>query len=712
MSDTKDLQVILDRIKNSYSVEDYEVINNCYQYAKDIFKDQMRNDYETEIEHALNVINILLDLNVDYITIAATFFHEIICDTNVDIDEIYERFGDEIGKITESINAINNLSLEINDDDSVIYLRKVLVGLASDPRVIFIKLADRLHNMRHNWKIIDEEKKIKVKETEKVLIPIAHRLGINGIKSELEDLCLYYNRPEDYHEIEANLDANRDELKEILLNMQNSLSYLLDEANIKHEIKSRVKSIHSIYDKIHNKGKSWKDIYDILALRIFVNSATECYTVLGLIHANYRPVPNRFKDYIANPKENMYQSLHTTVFGEKGRFFEIQIRTYEMDEIAEKGIASHWSYKEHGTIKAQNYMEQKLEIFRDLIENNMDSDETDNDENYINEILNENIYVFTPKGDVVELPYGSTPIDFAYRIHSKIGDTMIGAIVNDEMVPIDYKLENNDIVSIKTNASSTPSADWLNIVKSTQARNKIKAYFNQKTKDEYIERGREMLDKEARKKGISLNTIISGEILDRILKSLKLTDVNDIYLNVGSLRYTPNYILSFADENKNNQYDILLSKISNYQNRRVISNCPVSVDGLDNIKISLAKCCNPIYGDDIVGFVTLNQGLTVHRADCPNIINKERLVNVSWNNNNSDFTVQLKINTLPNKNYLIDLITIVSANNLNVIKIDSSSTTDLNTYYLTIKLKNNEELKHLIIQLENKPFITSVTRGA
>ena len=382
-----------------------------------------------------------------------------------------------------------------------------------------------------------------------------------------------------------------------------------------------------------------------------------------------------------------------------------------VDEIAEKGIASHWSYKEHGTIKAQNYMEQKLEIFRDLIENNMDSDETDNDENYINEILNENIYVFTPKGDVVELPYGSTPIDFAYRIHSKIGDTMIGAIVNDEIVPIDYKLENNDIVSIKTNASSTPSADWLNIVKSTQARNKIKAYFNQKTKEEYIERGHDMLDKEAHKKGLSLNNVLSGDILERILKSLKLNEIDDIYLNVGSLRYTPNYILSFIDDNKNNQYDVLLNKISNYQNRKVINNCPVKVDGLDNVRITLAKCCNPIYGDDIVGFVTLNQGLTVHRRDCVNISDKERLVNVSWNQSENEFLVNLKIETLANKNYLIDLITIVSSNNLNVIKIDSTTNIESNSYYLTIKLKNNEELKHLIIQLENKPYVIKVSRG-
>ena len=711
MSEMKNSNDILNRIKNNYNDKEYEIINKCYLYAQSIFKDQMINDFESQIDHALQVIDILLDLNVDYITIAATFFHEIVNDANGDIEEIRDMFGDEIAKITESINAINNLSLTINDEDSVIYLRKVLVGLASDPRVIFIKLADRLHNMRHNWKVIDDAKKVKIKETEKVLIPIAHRLGINGIKSELEDLCLLYNNPSEYHEIEANLEANRDELKEILINMQNSLSDLLDEANIKHEIKSRVKSIHSIHDKIHNKGKSWNDIYDILALRIFVNSTNECYSVLGLIHANYRPVPNRFKDYIANPKENMYQSLHTTVFGEKGRFFEIQIRTYEMDEIAEKGIASHWSYKEHGTIKAQNYMEQKLEIFRDLIENNMDSDETDNDENYINEILNENIYVFTPKGDVVELPYGSTPIDFAYRIHSKIGDTMIGAIVNDEIVPIDYKLENNDIVSIKTNASSTPSADWLNIVKSTQARNKIKAYFNQKTKEEYIERGHDMLDKEAHKKGLNLNNVLSGDILERILKSLKLNEIDDIYLNVGSLRYTPNYILSFIDDNKNNQYDVLLNKISNYQNRKVINNCPVKVDGLDNVRITLAKCCNPIYGDDIVGFVTLNQGLTVHRRDCVNISDKERLVNVSWNQSENEFLVNLKIETLANKNYLIDLITIVSSNNLNVIKIDSTTNIESNIYYLTIKLKNNEELKHLIIQLENKPYVIKVSRG-
>ena len=702
---------ILNKINNSFPENEAKIINDCYLYAKEVFGDQKINLYETELDHALQVIDILLDLNVDYITIAATFFHEIINDTDVNAEAITNQFGDEIGKIADSINAINRLSLDTADESSVIYLRKVLVGLASDPRVIFIKLADRLHNMRHNWNLKDPQKKPKVIETEKVLIPIAHRLGINGIKSELEDLCLLYNKPDDYKMIETKLSDTREELKEILLDMQNKLSYLLDEAGIKHEIKSRVKSIHSIYDKIHNKGKKWEDIYDVLALRIFVNSANECYSVVGLIHANYRPVPNRFKDYIASPKENMYQSLHTTVFGEKGHFFEIQIRTYEMDEIAEKGIASHWSYKEHGTIKAQNYMEQKLEIFRDLIENNMDEEEADNDSNYINEILNENIYVFTPKGDVVELPYGATPIDFAYRIHSKIGDTMVGAIVNDEIVPIDYKLENNDIVSIKTNASSTPSADWLNIVKSTQAKNKIKAYFNQKTKEEYIERGRELLDKECRKKQVSLSELTSSPIIDRILSSLKLSDLNELYLNIGSLRYTTNYIISFMDDKKDDQYDILLSKISSYQNRKIIHNSPIKVEGMDNIKITLAKCCNPIYGDPIVGFVTLNQGLTVHCKDCPNIADKDRLIDVSWNDYDNEFSVDLKIVTLNNKNYLIDLVTIVSTCNLNVIKVDTTSIDDKNIYYLTIKLKNNEELKHLIVTLENKPYVVNVSRG-
>lgn len=707
-----DANQILNKIKKQFNNEEYNLINEAYNYACEVFGDQKINDTETEVIHALNVIDILLDLNVDYITISSTFFHEMLNDTETEIEDIEVRFGTEIAKITESINAINKLSLDNNDESSIIYLRKVLVGLASDPRVIFIKLADRLHNMRHNWKVTNPNITAKVMETEKVLIPIAHRLGINSIKSELEDLCLLYNKSEEYHDILNHLETTREELGEILHQMQDSLSDLLDDAHIKHEIKSRVKSVHSIYDKLHNKGKKWEDIYDILALRIFVNSATECYTVLGLIHANFRPVPNRFKDYIANPKENMYQSLHTTVFGPKGMFFEIQIRTYEMDEIAEKGIASHWSYKEHGTIKAQNYMEQKLEIFRDLIENNMDETEADNDDQYINEILNENIYVFTPKGDVVELPYGATPIDFAYRIHSKVGDTMVGAIVNEEIVPLDYKLENNDIVSIKTNPNSTPSADWLNIVKSTQAKNKIKAYFNQKTKEEYTERGRDMLEKEARKKNVSINTITTNPILEKILTTLKLSDINDLYLNIGSLRYTPTYILGFADDNKTNQFDILMNKISSYSNRKIIHNCPVSVEGMDNIKINLAKCCNPIYGDPIVGFVTLNQGLTVHHQDCPNIQDKERLVSVAWNDNDNDFTTTLKIETINNKNYLVDLITIVSLNNLNVIKVDTSTNDDKNIYYLTIKLKNNEELNHLIVTFENKPFIINVTRGA
>lgn len=698
---------ILEKIKNKYQKEEYELIYKAYLFNKNTFGEIMINPIENHLTHALKVTEILLDLDQDYITIAASLLHEVLNYSDITLDEITNEFGEEISKIIESFSAINNLSLESNNEDSIIYLRKVLVGLASDVRVIFIKLADRYHNMLDIWHLTKIDRTNKINETEQVLIPIAHRLGINSIKSKLEDLCLLYKDPEEYQDIENHLNASREELNELLMEMEASISDLLNGYGLEHEIKGRVKSIHSIYDKLHKKGKKWDDIYDVLALRIFVNNVTDCYTAIGLIHSKYRPLPKRFKDYIANPKENMYQSLHTTVFGSQGKFFEIQIRTYEMDEIAEKGIASHWSYKENGTIKAQNYMEQKLEVFRNLIENNLKNDSEDE---VINEILNENIYVFTPKGDVVELPNNSTPIDFAYHIHSRVGDTMVGAIVNDEIVPLNYQLNNNDIVEIKTNPNSTPSKDWLNIVVSSQARNKIKAYFNQKDKEEYILRGKNLLEKEIKKNRLVSSEVLSNNNLEKILKTLKLNEIDDLYLNIGSLRYTPAYVISIVDENKQDVYDILLNKISNYHNRHQL-NSPVNVEGIDNIRISFAKCCSPIYGDDIVGLVTVNQGITIHCKNCKNLIGKENIVNVNWNNVNNDFIVTLIIKTLPDKNYLIDLVSILANLNTNISKVDTNTSEEENIYKLDVKVKNIDELNHIITTLNNRPFINSIKRG-
>lgn len=613
----------------------YEEIKKAYEYAKKEHAGMKRLTGDDFITHPLEVTKILLDLNVDDTTIIASLLHEVINNGNKTYEDIEEDFGEEVAKIVLSVSKINKLELPDNNESSVIYLRKILVGLAEDVRVLYIKLADRLHNMRTNWAINPLKQKQKAEETMSVLVPIAHRLGINSIKSELENLSLYYLKPDVYNDILEKLNDTVDELNDYLEEMKESIIELLTEAGIKFEIKGRVKSVYSIYNKLSN-GKEWSKIYDILALRIFVDEESECYQVIGLIHSRFRPMPKRFKDYIASPKENMYQSLHTTVFGVEGHVFEIQVRTYEMDEIAEKGLASHWSYKEKGTKKIQNMMEQKLEMFRNVIESSHNDTDADFESAINSDIFSEFIYTYTPKGDVVELPVGSTPIDFAYRIHSHVGDTTIGAIVNDQIVPLSYELKNDDVVSIKTNNNSTPNKDWLNIVKTQQAKNKIKAFFSKQDKEEYITKGKNILEAEIRKRKLSFNDVLNNDTIAKITKDLKLRDLDDIYLSVGSLRFTAGYIINLTKEDKHDVEDALFE-------RKIITpkinyKSDILVEGTPNIMVNIAKCCMPIKGDDIIGYITKDKGISIHKKTCQNIpLNKERIVNVSWNLSSTNY---------------------------------------------------------------------------
>ena len=681
------------------SIETLNKIKEAYEYAKEEHKGLKRLSGDDYITHPLHVANILIDLNVDEITIIASLLHEVLNNGNTATKEILEeKFGGEVAKIVDSVSKINKLELVDETESSAIYLRKVLVGMAEDPRVLYIKLADRLHNMRTNWAIKEDKQKDKAKETMSVLVPIAHRLGINSIKSELENICLSILKPDVYQDILEKLNKTTMELNDNLLEMKDNLSHLLSENGITHEIKGRVKSVYSIYNKLNN-GKKYSDIYDILALRVFVEKETDCYTTIGLIHSKYRPVPKRFKDYIANPKENMYQSLHTTVFGNDGEVYEVQVRTYEMDEIAEKGIASHWSYKEKGTKKVQAIMEQKLEMFRNIIETNSDENDSNFEDAMNNDLLGELIYVFTPKGDVIELPKDATPVDFAYRIHSGVGDTTVGAIVNDNIVPLSYSLQNNDIVKVITNNNATPNQDWLSFVKTQQAKNKIKSYFSKKDRETYIEKGKNILEKEIRKRKLSISEVLSDENLNKIFKDLKMEDIDDLYLSIGSLRYTAGYIINLTAEDKQNVDDILIERIKPVTNT-THSKDDVIIDGNTNIMYSLAKCCKPVKGDEIVGFITKGEGVSIHKANCINLNNYvDRLINVEWNNDvqNTYFTdIAILVN---NTNFLMDLITESTKQKIQIVEMKNRDTDNGTICYLTIKVKNKEELEHFKNQI-------------
>ena len=704
---------LIDKLKKSdnYSKSDIDLVKKSYEFAKKKHQDMKRLSGDEYISHPLSVALILADLNSDALTLSCALLHEVMNNGDTYYNEIEKEFDEQTAKIVDSVSKINKLELPDESESSAMYLRKVLIGLADDVRVLYIKLADRLHNMRTIWAVNPAKQKRKANETLSVLVPIAHRLGINSIKSELEDLCLKYLKPDVYKDIEDKLNESKEDLKDCLDDMIDEISDILNESNIDFEVKGRVKSIYSIYNKLYNKGRTWDEIYDILALRVFVKKESDCYLAVGLIHSKFRPVPRRFKDYIANPKENMYQSLHTTVFGVDGKLYEIQIRTYEMDEFAEKGLASHWSYKEKGSKKIQNIMEQKLEMFRSIIESS--SDDLEDSAQVQKEYFDDLIYVFTPKGDVVELPKGSTPIDFAYRIHSDVGDKTIGAIVNDNIVPLAYELNDNDIVRIKTSATATPNKDWLTFVKTSQARNKIKSFFSKKDRTIYIEKGKEAIYKELRRKNIPQAEFLTEENINKILKDLKLQDIDELYLTIGSTRYTAGYVVNLATEDKESVQDALIGKIrsSNNQTNQVASfNSDIIIDGIDNISVNLAKCCKPIHGEPIIGFITKTQGITIHRIDCHNVVDKtDRLVQASWNDKtNNVYKTDLVIEVDNVGNYLLDIISTGALIKVYVDSVESHQADDRTIYDITVKVNDYEELVEYIKELRKLSFVINV----
>ena len=693
---------IIDRLSESAGAEELNLVNEAYNLAKE----------RSKSEHYLRVASIVSELNADSTMIIAALLHDAYAKEDITYDEINEKFGSNIANLVANLIKLRSIKLNDYNESSSVYLRKVLVGISDDVRVIIIKLADRLDEMQTK-EYSEEEKKQIANETMNVLIPIAHRLGINSIKSKLEDLCLRYTKPDVYDEILEKLSGTRKELSVSLEDMQNELIEILTEHGINFHIKSRVKSVYSIYNKL-STGKKWSDIYDILALRIILDTPEDCYLVVGLIHAKYRPIPKRFKDYIAMPKENMYQSLHTSVFGVDGHIFEIQLRTKEMDEIAEHGIASHWSYKEHSDGAVKNLMEQKLEIFRNTID--LATSDASNElfeQNMEMELLSKQIYVFTPKGDVMELPLGSTPVDFAYRIHSDIGDHMVGAIVNDNIVPLDYELNDNDIIKVNTNASAKPNIDWLKFVKTSQAKNKIKAYFSKQDRERYIEEGKSLIEKELRKQKLPLTTLNEEENINKLFKTLKINNMDDLYLSLGALRYTPTYIINLITEEKQSMNDLMLERVNNNLEIKENYKNDIIVDGVDNIKVSVAKCCNPVPGDEIIGYITKGEGIIVHKKSCPNIKNIDtRLIDVDWNSSNSDklFIARIRVMTDTTNNHILDIVTKASTRGITISSINEINDKYGLAYEITVKVKNKDDLLLLVDDLRILPFVKEVIR--
>lgn len=695
------------------SDEDIELIKKAYLFASKAHAGQLRLTGDDYMLHPLNVALILTEIYADAQTLSAALLHDVINFANVTIEEIEKEFGPEMKALVDGISRINKLSLSADNEALVSYHKKILVGLSGDVRIIILKIADRLHNMRTLWAIPENKRKEKAKETLEILVPIAHRLGINHIKSELEDLSLKYWKPDVYNDILEKLSESRAELDKSVDKMMESVSKILDENNIPHEMKGRSKSVYSIYNKLQ-KGKTFNEIYDILALRYFVNTVSDCYLALGAIHAKYKPMPKRFKDYIARPKANGYQSLHTTVFGVDGKLFEIQIRTYEMDKVAEYGVASHWSYKEHGINKV-NDMELKLKSFRTVIELNEQQVEG---EEFVNTVKNEvfnptNIYVYTPKGDVFELPIGSTPIDFAYRVHTSVGHQMIGAIVNGNIVSLDYKLKDGDIVKINTNKNSKgPSQEWINICFTTSAKNKIKAFFSKIDKEKTTSDGKDMLIKTIRRKKLSINDIMDDKKIKIALDDLGLNSENELYYEIGIGKYNPTSVIKTILGEKEDEKRAL-EKVLKYSSKTMEASGDIIVDGMDDLKVSFGGCCTPVKGDDVVGYISKGNGITIHRRNCHNICNlNERIINVHWNDNASkEYVTNVIIYTEKKDNLLLDIISKTTSMNVGVKSVNTINNTDYNAYDLDILVDDKETLDRYMNVIGQLPFVTSIERG-
>ncbi len=702
-----------DKVKTYITDEDaLELIQKAYKYAYDKHFGAKRLTGEDYITHPLSVAYILTKTSADATTLSAALLHDVIKEADADPEEIRELFGDDILSIVEGVTKINKLNFSGETESVIASQRKVFVGLSEDVRVIIIKLAARLHNMKTLFALDEKKQKETARETLDILTPIAHRLGMNHIKSELEELSLRYLKPDEYYDIVEKLNATKTERDSSVAKMISSVSELLNKHNIKHKIKGRSKSIYSIYKKL-DKGKRFSDIYDLLALRIFVNTIPECYQVLGIIHSKFKPKPNRFKDYIAMPKTNMYQSLHTTVFGVDGQLYEIQIRTYDMDKVAENGIASHWSYKEHGSSKAaiQSDMEQKLQFFKSVMElKQQEIDPEDFAETITEEVLKNTIYVFTPKGDVIELPHGATPIDFAYKVHTKVGDTTTGAIVNSAIVPLDYELQDNDIVKIITNSSSTPNYEWLNIVKTAQAKNKIKSYFHKASTDENIKKGEEILLKELKKHKYTFNDF--NDKLDKVLKTVKLGSLNELYSHIGSNKIHLDTVITAAFKEEKDADEKLLEKAQKLGNKVTGKGHIIMVDGDQDIKANLASCCNPIPGDRIIGYITKGNGISVHRSVCPNVADtEERLIDIQWNETTDKFITAILIHARPTDDVLAPIITKAASKDIGVRNINSNR--DINTQMIEmgVVVKDKEELLKFMNDIKMVEGVIDVERS-
>ncbi|GAK05258.1 LOW QUALITY PROTEIN: GTP pyrophosphokinase [Geomicrobium sp. JCM 19037] len=719
------IEQLLERAAKYMSDEHVQFITRAYEYAEREHEGQFRKSGEPYIHHPVQVAGILVDLQLEPATIAGAFLHDVVEDTETSLEQLNEHFGEEVTMLVDGVTKLKKIKYKSKREQQAENHRKMVVAMARDIRVILIKLADRLHNMR-TLKHLPAEKQRRISnETLEIFAPLAHRLGISTIKWELEDIALRYLDPQQYYRIVNLMKQKRAQREQYIDEVMTDIRDNVKELNVEADISGRPKHIYSIYRKMTIQKKQFNEIYDLLAVRIIVKSIKDCYAVLGVIHTQWKPMPGRFKDYIAMPKANMYQSLHTTVIGPKGEPLEVQIRSEEMHRIAEYGVAAHWAYKE-GAASTEHSLD-KLGWFREILE--WQNDAT-NAEEFMEslkiDLFSDMVFVFSPKGDVIELPRGSVPIDFAYRIHTEIGNRTIGAKVNSKMVPLDYELKTGDIIEILTSKHSYgPSQDWQKITQSSHAKNKIKQFFKKERRDENVQKGREAIERELKSQEFSPKEILIGRICKKQADKFSFAGEEDMFAAVGYNGISAKQVVTRLTDKKRQENEQQEKKTVTEAVKEIStpvrtrkSGAGVSVKGVDNLLIRLSKCCNPVPGDEILGFITKGRGVSIHRSDCPNVVGLEednsRLVPVEWDRDEEkkkSYNVDIEVTGYDRRGLLNEVLHVVAESRTNIHAVNGRSDKNkMAVIDMTIAITNLDHLYKVVDKIKKLPDIYSVRR--
>ncbi len=716
----KKLNELKKRIQRYYpDLEDWELVERAYNYSVEAHSGQLRESGESYITHPLGVALILTELELDLVTIVAGLLHDVVEDTSVTLEQIRAEFGEEVAALVDGVTKLSRLDFTSKEEQQAETLRKMFIAMAQDIRVVLIKLADRTHNLRTLRYLNTDKQKEIARETLEIYSPLAHRLGIYMIKWELEDLAFRYLQPDDYFELVDKLAKKRREREKFINRIIWILQDYLSEAGIEAEIQGRPKHLYSIYNKMKTHGKDLSEIYDLTAIRIIVDTVKDCYHTLGIVHTIWKPIPGRFKDFIAMPKPNMYQSLHTTVFAAENELAEIQIRTWDMHRTAEYGIAAHWRYKEN--VKETETPDEKLTWLRQLLEWQHDyRDARDFIKDLKGELFTDEVFVFTPKGDVIDLPSGSVTLDFAYKIHTDVGNHCTGAKVNGRLVPLDYQLKTGDMVEVVTSKQGSPSRDWLKLVKTSHAKNKIRNWFKKERREENIEKGREMLEREIKRINAEQRIALKSDMLEEVGRGFNILSVEDLYAAVGYGGVSVNQVISRLREEYKRKYgeqekEKTIPEVKPVKRPKQQS-VGISIQGMEGLLVRVARCCNPVPGDDIIGFITRGRGVSVHRRDCPNLAQKNaengRFLEAAWEGEpEASYPVEIEITAEDRKNLLADIMSSVNESKVDITAVNArADKNNIATIYMTMVVKDQVHLDQIMNKIKKIKEVYEVRR--